>query len=68
MTMNNQLDYLVAKAHIEDLLRAGERARMARGASPRRSSAAGRGMIGRLRGLIGRCPDLTGPEVQSDCP
>jgi hypothetical protein len=66
--MNNQLDYVVAKAHIDELVRAAERARMARRTDSGSSRRARAGLVGRLRGLIGRCPDFTGPEVQSECP
>jgi hypothetical protein len=66
--MNNQLDYLVAKAHIDDLVRAAERARTARGAGLRTPGAALRGMVGRLRAVLRRCPDLTGPGVHAECP
>jgi hypothetical protein len=66
--MNHQHDYLVVKAHIDDMVRAAERARVARGARPWTPTGAGRGLAGRLRRLIGRCPDLTAPELHADCP
>ena len=66
--MNGQHDYLVVKAHIDELVRAAEHARMARGARRRTPSGAGRRLVGRLRHLISRCPDLTAPELHADCP
>jgi hypothetical protein len=66
--MNYPNDYLVVKAHIDDLVRAAERARMAGGARRWTPSGAGRGLVARLRHLIGRCPDLTAPELHADCP
>jgi len=66
--MNCQNDYLVVKAHIDDLVRAAERARAVRGARRTRPADAGRGLVRRLRRLVGRCPDLTAPELRPDCP
>ncbi|HET6864535.1 MAG TPA: hypothetical protein VFH80_01385 [Solirubrobacteraceae bacterium] len=66
--MNYQNDYLVVKAHIDDLVRAAERARVARGIRPRAPRVAWRSVLGRLRVVIGRCPDLTAPEVPAECP
>jgi hypothetical protein len=66
--MNNQFEYHAAKAHIDDLVRTAERAHMARGAKSESSTRPRRGLAGRLRALIGRCPELTGPEVHAGCP
>ncbi|MGN6868982.1 MAG: hypothetical protein ACTHMY_11340 [Solirubrobacteraceae bacterium] len=66
--MNYQNDYLVLKAHIDDLVGDAERARMARGARRSTPTSTGRGLVRRLRHLVGRCPDLTVPELRSDCP
>jgi hypothetical protein len=62
------MNYLVVKDHIDDLHRAAERARMARGVARRPRIAAWRGVLGRLRGLIGRCPELTVPDASAGCP
>lgn len=66
--MNYQNDYLVVKAHIDDLVRDAERARMARGARRSTPTSAGRSLVQGLRHRVGRCPDLTGPELRHDCP
>jgi hypothetical protein len=66
--MNHTHDYLVVKAHIDDLVRAAERSRMARGVPRSNPSGRGRGVVRRLRHLLGRCPDLTAPQAHADCP
>ena len=66
--MNTQLDYLVVKAHIDDLVRAAERARMAPGKSSRTPAGAGRSLVGRLRRVTGRSTALTGSGVCAECP
>jgi hypothetical protein len=68
MNMNHPNDYLVVKAHLDDLVRAAERSRMADGARRSKPSRRGRRLARRLRHLIGRCPDLTAPQVHADCP
>jgi hypothetical protein len=68
MSMNHPHDYLVVKAHIDDLVRAAERSRMAHGARGSKPSRRGRGAVRWLRHLIGRCPDLTAPQAHADCP
>jgi hypothetical protein len=66
--MNNQLDYLVVKAHIDDLVRAAERARMAADKRPRTPAGAGHSLVGRLRRVIGRSTALTGSGACAECP
>ena len=66
--MNGQHEYLVVKAHIDDLVRAAEHARTARGARSRTPSGAGRGLVGRLR-RVGRVPrSVTASDACLECP
>jgi hypothetical protein len=66
--MNGQHDYLVVKAHIDDLLRSAERPRMAGGVRPRTPPGTGRGLIGRLRRRGGRPRALTASDACVECP
>ncbi|HSC04473.1 MAG TPA: hypothetical protein VLC49_14180 [Solirubrobacteraceae bacterium] len=66
--MNNQHDYLVVKVHIDDLMRAAERARMARSARPWTPARPGRDLVGRLRRRSRRSSAVTVSEVCADCP
>jgi hypothetical protein len=66
--MNYQNDYLVAKTHIDDLVRAAERARMARAARPSKPGGAGLGLVGRLRRVSRRPPAVTAAKACADCP
>jgi hypothetical protein len=66
--MNNQHDYLVVKAHIEELMRAAERARMARGAPSWTPARPGRRLVGRLRRFSRGPGAVTASEVCADCP
>jgi hypothetical protein len=66
--MNYQHDYLVLKTHIDDLVRAAERARMVRSARRSTPTSPGSALVRRLRHAVDRCPDLTAPELRPDCP
>jgi hypothetical protein len=66
--MNSQLAYLVAKAHIDELVRAAERGRMSGGRRSRSSTVMGRGLAGRLRRVGGRSKASTGSGVCAECP
>jgi hypothetical protein len=66
--MNGQHEYLVVKAHIDDLVRAAERARMARGTRPWTPTGAGRGLVGRLRRMSRRPRAVTASEPCVECP
>jgi hypothetical protein len=52
--MNNQFGYLVVKAHIDDLIRAAQRSRMARGAVSRSGIRARRASMQRPLGNLRR--------------
>ncbi len=66
--MNSQLEYHVVKAHIDELVRAAERARIAGGADSPSSATGWLGLSGRLRQLSARRTALTDSALCAECP
>jgi hypothetical protein len=66
--MNSQLEYLAVKTHIEELVRAAERGRMAHAAGSPPRTAARVGLVSRLRGVSRRHRALTASDACAECP
>jgi hypothetical protein len=66
--MSNQLEYLVVKTHIDELVRSAERARMVGGRDSRSSRHGWRGLTAGLRRQSGRGKGINGPELNAECP